>query len=48
MKDSVNFKSTPVAPDKDVNYLINSEKIVINSQSMLKTETEAVKKPAIN
>ena len=40
LKDSLKFKKTPVAPDKDLNYVINSEKRVNDFlEKKLKTGT---------
>ena len=48
LKDSSNFKSIPGAPDKDLSYVINSEKRVTDLLKNLKTRTQSVKKPIIN
>ena len=38
MKDSSKFKNIPAAPDKDLNYIINSEKRVSDILKKLKTK----------
>ena len=40
LKDSSKFKSIPVAPDKDLNYVISSEKRVTDFLKDLKTRTQ--------
>ena len=35
LKDSSKFKNIPVAPDKDLNYIINFEKRVRNQRGKL-------------
>ena len=49
LKDSFKCKDIPLAPDKDLNYIINSEKEVTDFlKKNLKAKTQSVKKPIIN
>ena len=47
LKDSSKFKNILVSPDKDLNYVINSEKRVTDLLKNLKIKTQSLKKPLI-
>ena len=46
LKDSSEFKNIPAAPDKDLSYVINSEKRV--ADLLKETRVQSVKKPRLN
>ena len=48
LKDSSKFKSIPVVPDKNLNYIINFEKRINDLLKKLKNKNVFVKKPIIN
>ena len=43
LKDSSKFKSIPVAPDKDLNYIINSSKRLTDLLKKLKNKNAIIK-----
>ena len=48
LKDSPKFKNIPLAPTKDLIYVINSEKRVPDLLKNLEKKNAAVEKPIIN